>query len=127
MIASSRTLHEVEKWTSLLAALLIAAAAFLASRQVTFSVAIGAALMAVNAWVIRRVGERLLQPGQRPSATILFLNFKMMVLGVILFGLLRILHLDPVGLIVGVSALPAGIIATAIKHAFELKRDPSHG
>ena len=68
MTVAARTLHEVEKWTSLLAALLIALSAALTSRQVTFSIAIGAALMALNAWAIRRLGERMLQKGQRVGA-----------------------------------------------------------
>lgn len=108
----------IEKWTCLLGLVLLGGAMLLLSRHAAFSLAVGAALTALNAAVIRRVAEKLgalLQA--RPALTILLFNIKMGVLIVLIFLALRFLHLDALPFIVGISTLPAAIVIVVIQHA----------
>jgi hypothetical protein len=116
----------IEKWTCLLGLVLLGCAMLLLSRHAAFSLAVGAALTALNAVVIRRVAEKLgvlLQA--RPGLTILLFNLKMGVLVVLIFLALRFLHLDAVPFIVGLSTLPAAIVIVFLQHALSPSPPPS--
>ena len=115
----------VERWTLILAALLVGVAILALDRHTAFSVSIGAVLGALNAYAQRRIGRRVFQTFKKPGAAILLLNLKMGALIALVFIIIKYLHVDAIAFIVGISVFPAAIVATAIHHA--LRPDSSEG
>src|SRR5689334_7112469 len=99
-----KQLIAVEKWTSLLAAVLLAVGIVFLSRHAAFSLAVGAGLMVVNAWLMRRVAAAVGPAlSAKPGLTVLLFNFKLGILAILIFVALRYLHVDPLPFIIGVS------------------------
>jgi hypothetical protein len=125
-----KLLNAVEKWTLVLAATAVAVALLALGRKTGFSLTAGAALAAGNAWVIRKIGERLgrykevLQ--QRPGMLLVLFNLKMGLYVVLVWIALRYLHLHAIPFIIGISLLPLAIIIVAIEHALN-PREENHG
>ncbi|HEY2749603.1 MAG TPA: ATP synthase subunit I [Polyangia bacterium] len=106
----------IEKWTCLLALVVLGAGMLLLGRHAAFSIAVGAAMMTLNAVVLRRVAQKLggvLQ--KKPSVTVLLFNFKLVVLIALVFVALRYLHVEPIPFIVGISVLPFAIMIVAVQ------------
>jgi hypothetical protein len=107
----------VERMTSLLAAVLLLGAIVLLPRHSSFSLGVGAALMVLNAWVMRRtaaaVGPVL---SKKPGLILVLFNFKLLILAVLIFIALRYLNVAPVPFIIGVSVLPVAIVIVALRH-----------
>ncbi len=121
---SLKILISVEKWTSLLAALLLVVGILVLPRHDSFSLAIGAGLMVLNAWLMRRVATAVGPAlSAKPSLTLLLFNFKLGVLAILIYVALRWLHVAPLPFVVGVSVLPVAIVIAAIQHQLQLPHD----
>lgn len=112
----AKYLVAVEKWTLILAAIVIGVALLALDRRLGFGVSVGAALGALNAWLQNRVGQRAFRTFSRPGATILLLNLKMALLLGLVFVVIHFLHVDAVGVLVGISVFPLAIVIVAIRN-----------
>jgi ATP synthase I chain len=120
----------VEKWTCLLAALALAAGMIALPRHAAFSLSVGAALSTLNAIAIRRISQRLgAVLTQKPGLTVLLFNLKMGVMIALVFAAIRWLGVDVVPFVIGISLLPAAIVAVAVQHTLSPRRDneETHG
>lgn len=114
----TKHLLQVERWTLVLAAVVMGASVLALPRHLAFSASVGAGLMCLNAYAIRKLGERTLANearAQRPSAAILLFNVKMFALIGLIIVAVRVLHLDAVGFILGVSVFPVAVLITALQ------------
>ena len=107
-----RHLQSLERWTIGLALVVIAAAAVATSRMTLFGVSVGAGLMVANSVVIRSVGSRVIRAAK--GTALLLLNFKMVALMGLVYVAVRLLAVDTLGFIIGVSVFPAAVVATAL-------------
>ena len=106
----------IEKWTCLLALVALGGGMLLLGRHAAFSIAVGAAMMTLNAVVIRRVAQKLGNVLQKkPSLTVMLFNFKLVLLIGLVFVALRYLHVEPIPFIVGISVLPFAIMIVAVQ------------
>jgi hypothetical protein len=107
----------VERTTSALAGTLLLAAILLLPRHYSFSFAVGAGLMVVNAWVMRRTAQAVGPVlSKKPALILVLFNFKLLILAVLIFLALRYLHLAPVPFVVGISVLPVAIVIVGLRH-----------
>ena len=67
----------------------------------------GGALVGLSAWAIRGVVDGFLAGGARPSGTLVLVKFftRHAILALAAYGMMVRLHLDPVGMLAGVSSL----------------------
>jgi hypothetical protein len=118
----------VEKVTLTLAALAIAVAVIALGQRAAFGVSMGAALMGLNAFALRRIGQRAFKTFKRPGVAILLFNLKMGVLLALVWAIIRYLHVDPIAFVVGISIFPVAIVVVAIKHMLRHDEEtPTHG
>jgi hypothetical protein len=112
-----RHLHVVERWTLGLAALVIAAAFVATSRQTAFAVTAGAGLMALNAWSIRKITDRAFRSAGsiRPGFAVLLFNLKMLLLIAAVLVAVKVLGLDAIGFLLGISVFPVAVVAAALR------------
>jgi len=111
-------LRTVERWTLALGAALLAVGFLFARPRTLFAMAVGAGLMAANAWAIRKLTERAFREGGgriRPAAAVLLFNLKMLALVGLVFVALKLLGLDAIGFLLGISVFPAAIVLAALK------------
>ena len=85
----------------------------LAPQGFAFGFAAGGALVLGNAWVSAR---RVKRTGflDRSGVTALLLGgfyVRLILLGICLYGFIRFLKVDPVGLVTGLSVVPAGLLS----------------
>jgi hypothetical protein len=117
----------VERMTSILAAVLLLGAIVLLPRHSSFSLGIGAGLMVLNAWAMRRtaaaVGPVL---SKKPGLILILFNFKLLILAILIFIALRYLHVAPVPFIIGISTLPAAIVIVALRHQLTPSDEATH-
>jgi hypothetical protein len=123
----TKHLIAVERVTLILAGLAIAIAVIFLGQRMAFGVSIGAALMALNAWALRRIGARAFKTFKKPGAAILLFNLKMGLLLVLVWAVIRYLHVDPIAFIVGISVFPVSIVVVAIRHALRQEETVSNG
>ena len=114
-----KRLIDVERTTLALSALLIAVALVFLSRKLAFGVTIGAGLVSLNTLSLRRIAQRAarLEPGKRAGAALLMFNLKMGVLIAAIWVILRVLHVEPIAFIIGLSSFPVAIVVVAIRSA----------
>jgi hypothetical protein len=118
----------VEKWTLVLSALLVAVAVLVLGRRAAFGISIGAGLMSLNAYALRRIGQRAFKTFKRPNVAILLLNVKMGILIALVWAIIHYLRVDPVAFIVGISVFPVAMVVTAVRHALRKESDEEqHG
>jgi hypothetical protein len=120
----------VERWTMILAALAIVASAVALPRATAFGVTLGAGLMVVNAYAIRRIGTRVLRTFSRPGIAILLLNLKMLALIALVYLAIRFLHVDAIGFIIGISVFPVAVVIAAVRVGLAestSEEEPTHG
>jgi len=120
----AKHLIAVERWTLGLAAAVIAFAFLTLGPKLGFGASLGAVLMCLNAFALRKISERS-QFFKKPSAVVLLFNVKMGVLIALVYVVIRYLPIDPVGFVIGISIFPAAILAAAIRHA--LRTEETHG
>jgi hypothetical protein len=122
---NAKHLIAVEKWTLAFAAVLIAFGLLALNRRAAFGLSLGAGLMALNAWALRRIGVRAFRTFKKPGAAVLLLNLKMALLIAIVFVIVRYLPVDPIAFVVGISIFPAAVVAVAIHHALRAPEEIS--
>src|SRR5947199_8227046 len=108
----------VEKTTLLLAAVAIAISLVLLGRHTAFGVSMGAGLMALNAYALRRIGQRAFKTFKKPGLAVLLFNLKMGILLALIWAIIRYLHVDPIAFLVGISIFPVAIVVVALRHSF---------
>jgi len=130
MTPDARKLHAIERWTLGLGAVVTIATFLCFGRELGLAVSIGAGLMALNAIAMRRVGEKIWTlmksdagadnqasaSRSRPSvvrAVVLF-NLKMLAVLVAVYLIVRELHVNPIGLVIGLSVYPLAAVAVAL-------------
>ncbi len=124
----TKHLIAVEKWTLALSAVAIAVAVLALGRHAAFGVTMGALLMALNAWALRRIGARAFRTFKKPGAAILLFNLKMGVLLALVWLIIRYLHVDPIAFVIGISVFPVAIVIVAIRHALRTNdEEPTNG
>ena len=115
-VKSPSRLRTVERWTALLAALVLAASWLAAPLRIKLGVSVGAGLMVLNAWVLARIGERLTRGGKaRPGLLMLLFNLKMGALIGLIYAAMRYLPIDSIGLLIGVSIFPVAVLIAAVQ------------
>ena len=100
----------------------VAALAWPARWQVAAGVLGGGLLVGVSAWAIRGAVEGFVGQGPaRPAASLVLVKFftRHAILALAAYGMMVRLHLDPVGMIVGVSSL---VIAAGVEALRRLQR-----
>ena len=124
----TKHLVSVERWTYGLAAAAVGFALFALGGKMGLGVTLGAVLMCLNAYALRRLGQRA-GGFAKPGAAVLLFNVKMAVLIGLIFLVVRYLPVDPVGFIFGISIFPVAVVATAIRHqlAAAPAKDETHG
>lgn len=123
----AKHLVAVEKCTLALAAAAIAFSMLVLSARAAFGVAIGAGLMSLNAYALRRIGVRAFRTFKKPGLAVLLFNLKMGALLALVWVLIRYLHVDPVAFVFGISVFPAAILVVAIRHAFSPHEESHNG
>lgn len=124
---STGHLAAVARWTQLFAALVSGGAIFLAGPRGQLGSVVGALLMVGNAALMSLVGRRLLarfaqmneNGGGRGGLLVLLLvlfNVKLLILAVLIYLCIRLLPIDPLAFLIGLSTLPAAILARAIQY-----------
>lgn len=120
-------LGAVSRFTQLFAALVVGGALLLAGPRGQLGGAVGALLMVGNAGLMSLVGRRLDAVFARIKAeggagrsgllvTLLVLfNVKLLILAVLIYLCIRLLPIDPLAFLIGLSTLPAAILARAIQ------------
>src|SRR5207244_1576513 len=73
-VMDAKHLLAVERWTLALAALVVGTAILVLSRKAAFSASLGATLMALNVYALRRLAQRAFGSAPKPSAAILLFN-----------------------------------------------------
>jgi hypothetical protein len=115
-------LHAIERWTLGLGAVATLTAFLCFGREAGLAVSIGAGMMALNAIAMRRVGERIWRimqadaGGKRPSAAraVVLFNLKMAAVLAAVYFVVRQLHVQPIGLVIGLSVYPLAAVAVAL-------------
>ena len=115
MNLDGKQLGLVERWTLILAAILIAASVVAMPRRMALGVSLGAALMCVNAWALRRIGQRVFKTFAKPGFAILLFNLKMGVVLALVYLVLHYLPVDGIGFLVGVSVFPLAVVIAAVQ------------
>jgi hypothetical protein len=124
----TRHLVSVEKWTLGLAAAAVAFALLAIGGRMALGVTLGAALMCLNAYALRLLGQRA-KGFAKPGAAVLLFNVKMAALIGLCFLVVHYLPVDVIGFLFGLSVFPLAIVATAIRHqlAASPQKDETHG
>ena len=120
----------VEKWTLVLAAAMIAFGLFALGGRSAFGLSLGAGLMALNAWALRKIGQRSFRTFKKPGAAVLLFNLKMALLIALVYFVIRYLPVNPIAFVVGISIFPAACVVAAIRHHLTRAEDPkgeTHG
>jgi hypothetical protein len=119
----------VERWTLALGALLIGVGLLMLPPRSQLGISLGAGLMMLNTWMMRRLSDRLLCTfaAGRPSIGLLLLlfNVKLLLIGALLFLIIRHLPVDPLSLILGVSILPVAILLRAVQYGLNPDSRPA--
>ncbi len=92
------------------------ASSVLASPAFILAYSVGALLVLINSWLsARKVNQASFS--DRNSAMMSLMGgfyFKLIAIGVILFSLIKYVNIDPIGLITGLSVMPAGLMVMLV-------------
>ena len=119
MALEETRLHLLERWTLGVGAVL-SLVAFCFGRHAGLSVSIGAALVSLNAFAMRRVGERLWAAYRSAGSNVrvmrplVLFNLKLVGLVAAVYLVITYLHVSGIGLVVGLSAFPLAAVAVAL-------------
>ena len=106
-----------EKWTCLLAVIVLASGIVFLDRHAALSLSLGAGMMAANSWSIRTIAERYgLALRARPGFAMLLFNLKMGAIVALCWILINYVHVDPKWFAIGISVLPVAIVIVGIEH-----------
>jgi hypothetical protein len=123
----TKHLIAVERVTLILAAIAIAAGMLFLGPHRGIGVSLGAVLMVLNAWVLRRIGVRAFKTWKRPGTAILLFNLKMGILLALVWAIIRYFHVDPIAFVIGISVFPVAIVVVAVKHALRTEETSENG
>jgi hypothetical protein len=112
-------LSSLERWTLGLAAAVIGVSLLALPQRITLGVSIGAGLMCLNAWALRRIGLRAVRTADRPGLSLLLFIVKMTLLLGVLYLVLRYLPVDAIGFIIGVSVFPVAALISALRSGLD--------
>ncbi len=133
-VTTETRLHAVERWTLLLGAMFALGAFVFFGVHVGLSVSLGAGVMILNAFAMRRVGEKIFAAFRadtraRPLRAIILFNLKMGVLLVGVYMIVKHLHCNPIALLVGLSIYPLAAVAVALTYVppAEVPVEDHHG
>ena len=116
-----------EKWTCLLAVIVLASGIVFLDRHAALSLSLGAGMMAVNSWSIRTIAERYgLALRARPGFAMLLFNLKMGAMVALCWILINYVHVDPKWFAIGISVLPVAILIVGIEHGLR-REDTKNG
>ncbi|HMK36578.1 MAG TPA: ATP synthase subunit I [Desulfomonilaceae bacterium] len=89
---------------------------FLAPQGFTLGFVTGGGLVLVNAWASARKLKKseFLHRGRALASVLGGFYLRLVVLAICLFGVIKFLHVDPVGLVTGLSVIPAGLLAMLV-------------
>jgi hypothetical protein len=115
-------LRGIQRWTLLLGAVLTLSAFLLGGSQWGFSVSMGAAIMILNTFATRLVGDKLWQGlrsvapanGSQTMRVVILFNLKMAAVIVAVYLVVRYLHVHAVGLVLGLSIYPLGAVLSTL-------------
>ena len=114
-------LHAVERWTLGLGAALSLGAFLFMGRETGLSVSLGAGLMILNAFAMRRVGEKIFAAFRadttaKPLRAIITFNLKMVGLIAAVYCVVKYLHVNPIAFLVGLSVYPLAAVGVALTY-----------
>lgn len=116
----------IERWAVLLGAALVGTTLVWGSPRVQLGACVGAGLSILNARVLRYLGARLsgARSGAQSSPSsvgllVLLFQVKLGVLAALLYLALRLLPLQPIALVLGLSALPVAIVVRGIQYGLQ--------
>jgi hypothetical protein len=112
-------MSSLERWTLGLAAVVIGVSILALPRQTTLGVSIGAGLMCLNAWALRRIGLRAVRTAHKPGLSLLLFLVKMTLLLGVLYVVLRYLPVDAIGFVIGVSVFPVAALISALRSGLD--------
>jgi hypothetical protein len=116
-----------EKWTCLLAVIVLASGIVFLDRHAALSLSLGAGMMAANAWSIRTIAEKYgLALRARPGFAMLLFNLKMGAIVALCWVLINYVHVDPKWFAIGISVLPVAILIVGIEHGLR-REDTTNG
>jgi hypothetical protein len=114
-------LAAIERWAILFGASLVGTTLFWGSPRVQLGACVGATLSILNARSLRFFGSRLSKFGGTSSVALLVTLFqlKLGVLAVLLYLALKLLPIQPIALVLGLSVLPLAIVARGIQYGLQ--------
>jgi hypothetical protein len=112
-------MHAVERWTLGLGAIFSLVAFLCFGLHIGLSVSLGAGIMILNSFAMRRVGEKIFaafraESGARPLRAVVLFNLKMGALLFAVYCAVKFLHVEPIALLVGLSIFPLAAVAVAL-------------
>ncbi len=111
---SASLLEAFERMALILAAVLIAAGAILLPPHAAYSLTVGAALAALNAVLVHRIGKRMALAKKSPALVVVVFQLKLFVLVGLIFVAMRYLGVEAVPFAFGVSVLPAAVFTAGL-------------
>jgi hypothetical protein len=105
---SGNLFEAIERMALILAAVLIAAGALMLAPHTAYSLTIGAALAAVNAVLIHRIGKKL--QGRSPSFVVVIFQAKLFLIIGLIYVAMRYLGVEAVPFAIGISVLPVAVL-----------------
>lgn len=102
--------QRIERWTILLA-LPMGLISIFGSPKSAMSGVIGGALMVANASALRYMAKKA---SRKRGAVLLLFPLKMFILMALVAVALRVLHLEPIPFLIGISTLPVAVVLAAL-------------
>lgn len=127
---SASVLEAIERMALVLAAVLIAAGALLLAPHTAYSLTVGAALAALNAVLIHRLGARLAAKGRSPSFVVVVFQAKLFFIVGLIYVAMRYLGVEAVPFACGISILPVAVLSAGFFRKQLVSSSPteeSHG
>lgn len=92
------------------------ACAVLTVQNFTVGFAAGGALVLLNAWVSARKvrGCEFVHKNRATASILMGFYFRLILMGICLFSLIKFLNVDPLGLVTGLSIIPAGLFGMLV-------------
>lgn len=131
-------LDSIQRWTQLFCAVVVVLTLGISGPRGQLGAVVGGLLMVGNAALLCALGRRAgaaiaarraqLATGAGNGVLVLLLllfNLKLLILAVLIYLCIRLLPIDPLAFLFGLSTLPAAILARAVQHGFSGKVEPS--
>lgn len=122
-------LASIERWALLIGASLVGTTLFWGGPRVQLGACVGAVLSLLNARSLRFFGSRLSRSRLGASSSVALLvtlfQLKLGVLAVLLYLAIKLLPIQPVALLLGLSVLPLAIVARGIQYGLQASPPPA--